>query len=395
MKGVNSLIIGLFGCLVNNENMGCVALTFSLIRVLEKIAREKGEIYTYYVFEVDPNEESRQLAIEKLNLNENQMKCYDVSPLFKVRRFVHHLPTGIDSLKALQKCDCTIDLTAGDSFTDIYGQYIFDGETNVKLLIKKFGKKLILGPQTYGPFSSEQNIKKAQKAIEQADLVISRDKKSKDYVLNFSKKDVYVTTDLAFDLPYSNEKTLLSSKIKVGINVSGLLIEEKTEKTSLSVKLRTDYCKYIGFVIDWLLEKEMYDVYIIPHVGRDGTDYIKKLYGDKLHYLDAFVDPISAKNVISQMDIFIGARMHATVAAFSSGVATIPTAYSRKFTGLFLNLGYPYTIDLVNDATNENYFKTIEYITDYQKLQEKVRVGMNKVDELSEVTYSLLLEILG
>ena len=69
MKGVNSLIIGLFGCLVNNENMGCVALTFSLIRVLEKIAREKGEIYTYYVFEVDPNEESRQLAIEKLNLN--------------------------------------------------------------------------------------------------------------------------------------------------------------------------------------------------------------------------------------------------------------------------------------------------------------------------------------
>ena len=33
--------------------------------------------------------------------------------------------------------------------------------------------------------------------------------------------------------------------------------------------------------------------------------------------------------------------MHATIGAISSGVATIPFSYSRKFEGLFGNLEYP------------------------------------------------------
>lgn len=130
-------------------------------------------------------------------------------------------------------------------------------------------------------------------------------------------------------------------KIQVGLNVSGLLLSDKTESTPLLIKLKTSYDTYIRGVIDWLLTENRYSIYIIPHVGNDGSDYVRKLYGDQLNYCEAYDDPISAKNKISQMDIFIGARMHATVAAFSSGVATIPTAYSRKFAGLYSNLGYP------------------------------------------------------
>lgn len=39
--------------------------------------------------------------------------------------------------------------------------------------------------------------------------------------------------------------------------------------------------------------------------------------------------------------------MHATIAAFSSGVPVVPTAYSRKFGGLFCDsLQYAYVADL-------------------------------------------------
>jgi polysaccharide pyruvyl transferase WcaK-like protein len=38
--------------------------------------------------------------------------------------------------------------------------------------------------------------------------------------------------------------------------------------------------------------------------------------------------------------------MHATIAAVSSGVPTIPLAYSRKFQGVFEPLGYKSTLDL-------------------------------------------------
>lgn len=386
------MIIGLMGCLINNENMGCVALTFSLINMLEKISEEKEEQFTYYIFEVDPDEICRKNAVEKLGLRENQIKCFDVRPLFRFRRFAHHILRGMFSIRALSQCDYVIDLTAGDSFTDIYGQYTFDSETNVKLLVKKMRKSLILGPQTYGPFSNKRNIKKAKKAIESADLVIARDQKSADGIEEFSSKNIYVTTDLAFKLPWNVEKSINSNKVKVGINISGLLLNNKTESTALLVERKTDYDTYICRVIDWLLDEKCYDIYVIPHVGKDGEDYIKKIYGEQIHYFKEFKDPISAKTVISQMDIFIGARMHATVAAFSSGVATIPTAYSRKFAGLYSNLGYPYTIDLVADTTESNVGRTIQYICDYKDLKKAVQKCMDKVEIFSTATYSLLLK---
>ena len=59
-----------------------------------------------------------------------------------------------------------------------------------------------------------------------------------------------------------------------------------------------------------------------------------------------FRSPSEAKSYISGLDFFMGARMHATIAAFSSGVPVIPMAYSRKFAGLFGTLGYDRTVDL-------------------------------------------------
>lgn len=372
--------------------MGCVALTFSLINMLEKIAKENKANYKYYIFEVAPDEIHRKRAIEILHLQENQIRCFDVTPLFRFRRFVHHLSVGVKSLNAINQCDYVIDLTAGDSFADIYGQYTFDGETNVKLLVEKLGKKLILGPQTYGPFSTDKNIQKARKAIECANLVISRDQKSADCIASFSDKKVYVTTDLAFTLPWKVEDDNPSDKIQIGINISGLLLSDKTENTALLIDLKTSYNTYIRGVIDWLLTENRYNIHIIPHVGNDGSDYIRDFYGDQLNYCEAYSDPISAKNKISQMDIFVGARMHATIAAFSSGVATIPTAYSRKFAGLYSNLGYPYIIDFVENTTEENIERTIQYIREYKCLQRDVRNCKSKIEKLSSKTYDLLFD---
>ena len=43
-----------------------------------------------------------------------------------------------------------------------------------------------------------------------------------------------------------------------------------------------------------------------------------------------FNSPSEAKSYIAGMDYFVGARMHACMAAFSSGVPVTPMAYSRQ-----------------------------------------------------------------
>ena len=60
---------------------------------------------------------------------------------------------------------------------------------------------------------------------------------------------------------------------------------------------------------------------------------------------------MEAKSYISRMDVLIGSRMHATIASFTSGVPTIPVAYSRKFAGFFGNLDYPVLVDLAEMGT--------------------------------------------
>jgi len=49
----------------------------------------------------------------------------------------------------------------------------------------------------------------------------------------------------------------------------------------------------------------------------------------------------------------MGARMHACIAAFSSGVPVVPMAYSRKFAGLFGALGYNETVDCTTQSADD------------------------------------------
>ena len=71
-----------------------------------------------------------------------------------------------------------------------------------------------------------------------------------------------------------------------------------------------------------------------------------------------FRTPSEAKTYIAGLDFFMGARMHACIAAFSSGVPVVPMAYSRKFAGLFGTLGYDHTVDCTTEPNEAILAKT-------------------------------------
>ena len=382
--------VGLLGAVINNENMGCVALTYSLLHLLENISQEQECVFTYYIFEDVANEDRLRLAAKRLSIDFQRLRSRPVVYLFGYRRMMHHPVSVLKVLRGIYKCDFFIDLTSGDSFTDIYGQKRFDEHTDIKELVKwKMKKPLILGPETYGPFNNEKNRIRASKLIEKADCVIARDQISAEYIQEYSvKKQVFVTTDMAFGLPFTVQDSHVD-KIRIGINVSSLLVKEKTEETEIHFTLKTDYDLYMKALISNLLSDSRYEIHIIPHVGRDAGNELKKEF-PSLVYVDAFEDPVSAKNYISMMDIFIGARMHATVAAFSSGVATIPVAYSRKFTGLYQTLDYPYVIDMTKLETTKAIETTISYIKHYRDLKESAKVGLEIAREKNEQTYKIM-----
>ena len=67
------LRIGLEGAEINNENLGCVALTYSLLTMLEKISGETGIYFEYYVFENSNNIDRTSILCSKLEISRTKI----------------------------------------------------------------------------------------------------------------------------------------------------------------------------------------------------------------------------------------------------------------------------------------------------------------------------------
>ncbi len=357
--------LGLFGCMVNNDNMGCCALTYSLINLIEK--NKNGRHIQYIIFERNPDATKVADLAEALGIKKDKVVSEESA------RFIRFYEKDSISIckRKIAECDLIIDLTQGDSFTDIYGLSRFISYTLDKLTVEKLGIPLVLGPQTYGPYLKPLSKLLAKKVIQNAYYVMSRDAMSKTYLDGMNvKKSICVGTDLAVGLPYVKRERIRNS---VGINISGLLWPDKMETgTDVRFSINCDYKELMIKTTQLLIDKG-YEVFFISHVGADypACSEMKTLF-PMATLVDQFDSPVEAKSFISGMEVFIGARMHATIAAFTSAVPVIPIAYSRKFRGFFENCNYDVGVDLTQSDTIESFQIIEKYLNSIDVVQEKV-----------------------
>lgn len=378
--------IGILGVSFNVGNKGCEALSYGFLELLNQIAEESHSKITCYVFVTFP---ARSILKIKKAVRKS-LPTVEFSHL-TIKPFFYRVIKGkIIFLTQISKLDFAFDFTAGDSFTDIYGRKRFFDRTKMKEQIINKNVPFILGSQTIGPFNDDDVKKMAVMVISKCKEVFVRDRLSYDYVKEISGRTPILTTDVAFFLPYKR-RNIQSDKIKIGINPSGLLWEGGYTRDN-QFGLTIDYRKYIITVIDKLLATQKYDIYLIPHATSEKTNFadndliaIKELKDQypNLIYDGDYQNSIDAKSYISGMDLFIGARMHATIASFSSGVPVIPVSYSRKFEGLYNSLDYPYVISATKLSTEEAVIKTLDWIEKKDYLKEIVDHCSIKVKDLS------------
>jgi len=240
------------------------------------------------------------------------------------------------------------DISAGDSFTDIYGYKRFLSQFFYKF-IATCKSKLILCPQTIGPFNKYYSKILSKYIIQKSFFIYTRDKKSTSIINKIRNNNYCQTTDVAFNLPYSKQSKINKT---IGLNISGLLLKKGYTGYN-QFNLSCDYKTLILELINFLKRHE-WNIILIPHVisssmngyedDYSASQIISKDTGVKV--CQKFSNPIEAKNFISSLDLLIGSRMHATIAAISSDTAVIPLSYSIKFESLFTSLGYHHTINL-------------------------------------------------
>lgn len=253
----------------------------------------------------------------------------------------------------LAKLDCMLDISAGDSFADIYGgkAFLWMWITKYAALMRRV--PLVLSPQTIGPFTRQPYQMLAGWIMDRADLTVARDPLSLEAVRQLAPRARrLLSADVAFRLPFERRAKAADGKVHIGVNVSGLLWRQSGEGGN-QYKLSYDYAAMTRAVLDALAARDDVMVHLITHVvddtrpaDNDGwiVDELASQYPAAIRVPD-FAGPIEAKSYISGLDYLVAARMHACIAAFSSGVPVLPVAYSRKFQGLFDELlGYDHTL---------------------------------------------------
>ena len=365
--------ITLLGLEFASANLGCAALGYSFANEIAKIANDMNlnVEYNAVLFEENSN-----ITIPYSGQN---IQCLKIR--YKKIEFWKNL------VKLFKESDLIVDFTGGDSFSDIYGKKRFYMATLIKMLAIRSKTTFVLGPQTYGPYKRFLVKKFAKWVIKKSSYVFARDEASKECAEKLSGRDVFLSPDVAFALPYENKKeSEKKEKLRVGINLSGLLWSGGYKHAKLP--LTVDYREYCNRLIEKLVGEEQYEIHLITHVGRDGVFVAEgdDLVCKELHerfpqtiLAEVFNTPMEVKTYISGMDVLIGARMHATIAAFSTYVATIPFSYSRKFEGLYGSIGYDYIIHACSQTTDEAIEKTYEYITKQKELKENVKQSMEKI----------------
>lgn len=189
--------------------------------------------------------------------------------------------------------------------------------------------------------------------------------------------------DMAFFMPYTPDKIKRNNCINVGIGISKMLWNQHLKDV---MTYKDDYRALTRGIIDEFLKRDNVLIHLVPHVvcenNSGGNDYelsynlCKEYDNDRINLSPFFLDPIKAKNYISALDFFTGARMHATIGAFSSGVPVYPLSYSRKFNGLFIDtLGYNYIGDMMttaNDKIIENMMNVFDNRTEIKEEIERI-----------------------
>ena len=374
--------IGFLGLTFTDPNKGCEALTYTFLNMLQ-------EFY-----------QGKQLEIVCFMRSDDLGKIPEVYPDFKFRCHILNIYNPLSWLsvyKEIKECTCVFDGSYGDGFTGIYGTRRNFVQCLRKQMVISAKKPLYLLPQTYGSYKFPFR-KWSVDLIRKAALAYARDEKTAKEVGDFVK----VTSDMAFGLPYDKAAYSFDAKKKFGINVSSLLWDDNTRgRFGLSI----DYKAFYRSLITYLIETGEYQVHIIPHVI-DNKNYeaaendyrvcceLEKEFKGHVILAPAFETAIQAKSYISNMDVFLGSRMHSTIGAISSGVATILLSYAYKFEALYSHINYPYVINARKATTEEALKMTKQWASERDKLKETGEIAVSHaLDELVDFKNDLKISL--
>ena len=190
------------------------------------------------------------------------------------------------------------------------------------------------------------------------DLIVARESITYD-ALKRINPHVVPYPDPAFTLPVGKGifPDIADKKPCIGINISPMI---QGKETVPGITSRNYQC-----LIEYILSETDSHILLIPHVvwsHNDDRKPLTELYNKYKEtgrvYMVQDQNCTQLKDIISHCEIFVGARTHATIAAYSTCVPTLVVGYSVKARGIAKDLF----------GTDENYVLPVQELKEENDL---------------------------
>ncbi len=178
--------------------------------------------------------------------------------------------------------------------------------------------------------------------LQNFDVITARDSISLENLKSIAgKKEILYYPDPAFSMKSKETKlpSVFNENGVIGINASDIFVDYGEEK------YKNLLLKAYQHMINTILEETKENIVLIPHVMNNKDLSILKLIYESYEnnsrvYLieNEKLNAKELKYIISKCDLYIGARTHSTIAAYSTEVPTIVLGYSIKSKGIAKDL---------------------------------------------------------
>jgi colanic acid/amylovoran biosynthesis protein len=422
----------ILGATFDTGNMGVSMLAAGAIQFVARSfpqARITLLDYARTGYEFDFPYEGREIRVQLLNIRFSKrfylannlamlillVLVYRLAPFERFRR---QLLLRNKYLKTILESDLAVSIAYGDSFSDIYGMARLLYVALPQLLVLLGRKRLILLPQTIGPFRRGIAKAIAKHILKRAETIYSRDyfglKTSRALLGKADKNNkLRFCYDLAFDvdavrpvnLDIVGLPAMRNGQPLVGINISGLLLSGGyTQDNMFGLKVRYD--TLVQKLIEFFINQKSANVLLIPHVFASADDLesdsgacetvfdsLRTRYEGRIGLARGSYDYDEIKYVIGQCDFFVGARMHACIGAISQNVPTVPIAYSDKFAGVMQAIGFE---DLVVDPRRMDEQEILQVVDRVYERRSMVRREFEfKIPLVKETIRTALCDVEG
>tara|TARA_B100000749_G_C18449956_1_gene475862 strand:- start:10095 stop:11252 length:1158 start_codon:yes stop_codon:yes gene_type:complete len=285
--------------------------------------------------------------------------------------------------------DIVID-AAGFSYSDQWGVGSSKELAISSSKWKKQSKKIILLPQAFGPYNTENIKKYVSTWANNCDLIFAREQDSYAYLTDIAgeQNKIKLYPDFTNLIKGTLPENYDPSERRVAIVPNYRMIDKTNKEESEA---------YLPFMIKcakYMLAKNA-KPFILVHEGIDDQLLAEKI-SNQAGGIEILVetDPLHIKGILGSCDATIGSRFHGLVSALSQGVPSLATGWSHKYLRLFED--YQFTEGLVSVLdTDSALSKKIDLLIDpdsrkeiVSNLQSRSKILKAKSEEMWETVFN-------